>query len=366
MSTLLSFLGWAFLPKYVTSILQKIYYGITITAGEPWPQPLSPRFERHRRRIYIFVVTSYLLYTLYEAFYEVRRSGDFYGALGVSPLADEKTIKSRFRRLAAQHHPDKLQQAPGGDGFASPGSDSYFVFLKQAQDTLLDPARRYAYDRFGPDVVERRDGQTMHDFIFAAIYQLFPGYLGGLAIVILLNFTWWSGWGRFWRFYTFAALVTLELAMIMHPSSVFIPAAYLPWKLSSFLGISMDPPSFYLLPFQIITLARRASITIHIFISQVTPAQKEKSSSAPGSSLSLQTMQRLGQLAQLSQATDNEATRLLQLGFAPFRGERESVAALRRGMKEGLVLGGVRSSPGVKEAVEQALRRRQAEAEGNH
>lgn len=181
----------------MTSILQKIYYGITITAGEPWPQPSSPRFERHRRRIYIFVVTSYLLYTLYEAFYEVRRAGDFYGALGVSPLADEKTIKSRFRRLAAQHHPDKLQQASSGDGFASPGSDSFFVYLKRAQDTLLDPARRYAYDRFGPDVAERRDGQTMHDFIFAAMYQVLLGYLGGLAVIVLLNFTWWSQWGRF-------------------------------------------------------------------------------------------------------------------------------------------------------------------------
>ncbi|OXV08531.1 hypothetical protein Egran_03706 [Elaphomyces granulatus] len=366
MSTLLSIFGWAFLPKYVTSILQKVYYGITITAGEPWPQPSSPRFERHRRRIHIFVVTSYLLYTLYEAFYDVRRAGDFYGALGVSPLADEKTIKSRFRRLAAQHHPDKLQQASNGDGFGSPGSDSLFVYLKRAQDTLLDPARRYAYDRFGPDVAERREGQTMQDFIFTAMYKLAPEYLGGMALIILLNFTWWSQWGRFWRFYTFAALVTLELAMIVHPSSIFIPAAYLPWKLSSLLGISVDPPSFYLLPFQIIALARRASITAHIFISQVTPTRTEKPSSAPGSSLSLPILQRLGQLAQLSQVTENEATRLLQLGFAPFRGERGSVAALRRGMKEGLVLGGVRSSPGVKEAVSQVLRRRKAETEGDH
>jgi preprotein translocase subunit Sec63 len=196
----------------VTSILQKVYYGITITAGEPWPQPSSPRFERHRRRIHIFVVTSYLLYTLYEAFYDVRRAGDFYGALGVSPLADEKTIKSRFRRLAAQHHPDKLQQASNGDGFGSPGSDSFFVYLKRAQDTLLDPARRYAYDRFGPDVAERREGQTMQDFIFTAMYKLAPEYLGGLALIILLNFTWWSQWGRFVgnRFFSLSLFFALK------------------------------------------------------------------------------------------------------------------------------------------------------------
>ncbi|KAE8144717.1 hypothetical protein BDV25DRAFT_166208 [Aspergillus avenaceus] len=356
MSSLLSFVGWAVLPNYVTSIVQNIYYGITIRAGEPRPQPPSPRYARHRRRIFILVVTGYLLYTLYETFHQVQIAGDFYKALGVSPLADDKLIKSRFRRLAAQHHPDKVIQ---GDGVPS---DNYFVYLKLAQDTLLDPAKRFAYDRYGPDMLNWGDLKTMQNYLFTGLQRSIPQYVVGLVTVIILNFTWWSSWGRYWRFFTFAALITLELALVTQPRALFFPVSYIPLELRNLLGISTKAPSFYLLPFQILTLAQRASVTMHIFISQVTPPEVSKgSSSAPGERIHPQTMQRLAQLVQLSRATDGESTRLLQLGFAPFQGDRESVATLRKGMKEGLVLSSVRASSGVQQAVGEVVERKQQE-----
>ncbi|KAE8133979.1 hypothetical protein BDV38DRAFT_256901 [Aspergillus pseudotamarii] len=353
MASLLSLAGWAFLPNYATSIVQNIYYGITIRAGEPRPQPPSPRYARHRRRIFILVVTSYLLYTLYETFHRVQAAGDFYKALGVSPLADDRTIKTRFRRLAAQHHPDKFNQ---GDGIPS---DDYFVYLKLAQETLLDPAKRFAYDRFGPDILGWGNVKTVQDFLFRGLQRSIPQYVGGFVTIVILNFTWWANWGRYWRFFTFAALITLELALITQPRALFFPASYIPVELQKLLGISTKTPSFYLLPFQILTLAQRASVMLHIFISQVTPPEVSKgSSSAAGERIHPQTMQRLAQLAQLSRATDGESTRLLQLGFAPFKGDRESVATLRKGMKEGLVLSSVRASPGVQQAVGEVIERK--------
>ena len=57
-----------------------------------------------------------------------------------------------------------------------------------------------------------------------------------------------------------------------------------------------------------------------------------------------------------------EVTRLLQLGLAPFKGDAVMVGTLRRGMKEGLVLGSVRDSPEVKEAVKRVLERRRTES----
>lgn len=180
--------------QYATSFLQSIYYGITIRAGEPRPQPNSQRYARHRRRIFILVITFYLLYTLYETFDHVLTTGDFYRSLGVSPLANDKTIKSRFRRLAAQHHPDKLTHGDGLDG----GVDGLFVLLKMAQDTLLDPAKRFAYDRFGPDIVNWGAEKTREDFLYAAVQRsMIPQYAGGLITILFLNFTWWSDWGRY-------------------------------------------------------------------------------------------------------------------------------------------------------------------------
>lgn len=124
-SNILSYVGWTFLPnvrslqyallyfllvpingvtiadkmQLVTGWIQTIYYGITIRAGDPKPQPGTPRYVKHRRRIHIAVIAIYLLYTIYEADYSLRQEGDFYQDLDLPVDADEKKIKARFRRL---------------------------------------------------------------------------------------------------------------------------------------------------------------------------------------------------------------------------------------------------------------------------
>ena len=176
--------------QYATSFLQSVYYGITIRAGEPRPAPGTTRYERHRRRIFIFVISTYLLYTLYETFHQVQVAGDYYRALGVSPFADDRTIKSRFRRLAAQHHPDKV----GLEG----GSEAQFLFLRQAQETLVNPTKRFAYDRFGPGIQNWAEKKTMWDYLMTSLLQsIVPQYFGGFVTMIMLNWLWWANWGRY-------------------------------------------------------------------------------------------------------------------------------------------------------------------------
>lgn len=85
--------------QLVTGWIQSLYYGIMIRAGDPKPQPGTPKYLKHRQRINIAVIVIYLLYTIYEADYWVRVDGDFYRDLQLPVDVDEKTIKSRFRRL---------------------------------------------------------------------------------------------------------------------------------------------------------------------------------------------------------------------------------------------------------------------------
>ncbi len=66
---------------------------------------------------------------------------DFYETLGVAKGADEKDLKSAFRKLAKQYHPD----ANPGDGEA----EKKFKEINEAYDTLKDPQKRAAYDQFG-------------------------------------------------------------------------------------------------------------------------------------------------------------------------------------------------------------------------
>ena len=66
---------------------------------------------------------------------------DFYELLGVERTADGATIKSAYRKLAMQCHPDR------NPGCAE--SEAKFKAINQAYDCLKDDQKRAAYDRFG-------------------------------------------------------------------------------------------------------------------------------------------------------------------------------------------------------------------------
>ena len=66
---------------------------------------------------------------------------DFYEVLGVSRTATEQEIKSSYRKLALQHHPDRN---PG-----NPEAEEKFKECSEAYAVLADSEKRARYDRFG-------------------------------------------------------------------------------------------------------------------------------------------------------------------------------------------------------------------------
>ena len=76
---------------------------------------------------------------------------DLYDILGVSASADNETIRKAFRKLALQHHPDKL---PVGS------SHELFVKLQAAYSILRDSNARKKYDCDLQNQRKRRRART--------------------------------------------------------------------------------------------------------------------------------------------------------------------------------------------------------------
>ncbi len=65
---------------------------------------------------------------------------DYYEVLGVNKNASEAEIKSAYRKLARQHHPDIDK---------SSGAAEKFKEISEAYQVLSNPEKRKAYDQFG-------------------------------------------------------------------------------------------------------------------------------------------------------------------------------------------------------------------------
>ncbi len=75
---------------------------------------------------------------------------DYYETLGVVRTADDKVIKTAYRKLAMQYHPDRN---PNDEEAAAK-----FLELGEAYDVLKDPQKRAAYDRYGHAAFENGGG----------------------------------------------------------------------------------------------------------------------------------------------------------------------------------------------------------------
>jgi molecular chaperone DnaJ len=106
---------------------------------------------------------------------------DYYEILGVERSASPPEIKSAYRRLAVQHHPDRNR----GDAEA----EAKFKEAAEAYSVLSDVQKRQRYDRFGHQGVSGGGGfdpdtfgdfsDILGDFFGTGFGDLFGGRRGG-------------------------------------------------------------------------------------------------------------------------------------------------------------------------------------------
>jgi len=95
---------------------------------------------------------------------------DPYEVLGLSRDATPDEIKSAFRKLARQHHPDVNPN--------NPESEEKFKELGNAYGILSDPDRKAQFDRFGT-TDEQSGGMDFTSGGFGDLFDMFFGQSGG-------------------------------------------------------------------------------------------------------------------------------------------------------------------------------------------
>ncbi len=96
---------------------------------------------------------------------------DYYDLLGVSRDADSDTLKSAYRRLARQYHPDINKD---------PGAEDRFKEIGRAYEVLGDPQTRARYDQFGEAGLGGAGMPDMGDMGgFADLFETFFSGFGG-------------------------------------------------------------------------------------------------------------------------------------------------------------------------------------------
>jgi molecular chaperone DnaJ len=82
---------------------------------------------------------------------------DYYEVLGVGKEADQKEIKSAYRKLALKYHPDRSEESDAEERFKE---------ISEAYAVLSDPDKRKQYDQFGHAGI---DGRYSQEDIFRGV-----------------------------------------------------------------------------------------------------------------------------------------------------------------------------------------------------
>lgn len=211
-STITNMILWMFVPGAITNFLLKRYYSFKYSRNSPnIPKPNSPKFKRHYKICYTFVIGLYFIYCVAQSIYSLEPS--YYSAIGVSRSRVRTDLRKRSRQLLLTYHPDKAGNTKG--------DMNRYLELKSMIDVIENENTCNIYEKFGRAGIDAigQTSQKKHyanrfeirkDYIFAAMIDSAVFYAGIIFTLLVVGMTSKNQAGQYWRFVGLAFLAAYE------------------------------------------------------------------------------------------------------------------------------------------------------------
>jgi curved DNA-binding protein CbpA len=315
--------------------------------------PGSPRFVKHRRQILIVTYLAYFAFTIYEVDFNLQKSSNVYNDLGVPIDVTENALNSRFRRLTLKYHPDKVAQKDQAR------ATDFYRHLSHAREIILDPAKRWAYDRFGPDGLRAcAKCVTIKEYTDNALIVAMGTYGALFLFLIGTNALGFLRDGAYWRYLAILAIAVYDVRTAMRPDS---PSFITKWLNPLVTGLNLRPAY---LPFQVTSIVKKASISAAQFLGLLIPLYRDdpqRPAKATDDSDESRHKQ-LDRLEAVVQAGNQDVTRILELESTIFKENERAKGELRSAMTNYMVQNVIHQEPEVRNAIGQRIGRRRTGA----
>lgn len=300
----------------------------------------------------MIIYAAYFVFTIYEVDFELQRAGNAYVDLGVPLNVDDSGLASRFRKLTVRFHPDKV-----GPNVDRDLANDYYVHLKHARDVILDPAKRFAYDRFGPDILRQCSHcLTVGDYTSHDLLVMLYSYGALLAVLFGANALGYLKDGAYWRYLALLAVATYEVRTALRPDH----PPFLTKYLNPFVVSTGWRPAY--LPFQLTLIIRKAALSAAQFLGLLIPLYRDnpQKPTKPADDSEDARHKQLDRLETFVKDSAQDVNRLLALESTPYRENEHAKNELRQAIKKYMVQNVVHAQKEVRNAMGESMNRRRA------
>ena len=256
--------------------------------------------------------------------------------------------------MTIKYHPDKI-----GPNVDRDVANNYYIHLKHARDIILNPVKRFAYDRFGPKILTQcQECLTTKEFLDSALLTSAITYAGLLIVLMGANALGFLRDGVYWRYLGLLAVATFELRTALRPDYPALLSKYLNPLVTS---TNVRPPY---LPFQVISIMKKTAISLTQFLALLTPLYRidPENASKPTNDTDESRHAQLDRLSQFVAESNKDANRLLELESVPYRDNEKAKSELREALKKYMVQNVVHQEKEVRNAMGEVMRRRRVGA----